>query len=218
MPFRRFLHQLHQHAASIARVHTDYWHAVRALCLVYPITGADAAPVAPAADGCHAAAPLQIAGGALEHGGAAAHGGGAVADSAVSRESGAAALGYACACVLLLGHILGVPLRYALRPCGSRSQVCDRASTALALKRSGSPFGDTGEDSAGAWQPLYGSERARMAAAVGMLSSDVEQLCSSFALAPAGSVLANLARLTAAAHRPSRPSQSTGGVGCIQYK
>jgi hypothetical protein len=135
-----------------------------------------------------------------------------VADTAGARESGAAALGYACACVLLLEHILGVPLRYALRPCGSRSQVCDRASAVLALKRGGSSFGDAGDDSPGAWQPLYGSERARAAAAVGMLNSNVEQLCISFALAPAGSILASLARLTAAAHRPSQPSQS------IQYK
>lgn len=188
------------------------WHAVRTLCLVYPITGADAAPMAPTTDGCAAAAPLRIAGCALDHGGATAHGGGAVAYTAGARESGAAALGYACACVLLLERILGVPLRYALRPCGSRSQVCDRASAALALKRGGSSFGDAGDDSPGAWQPLYGSERARAAAAVGMLNSNVEQLCISFALAPAGSILASLARLTAAAHRPSQPSQS------IQYK
>jgi hypothetical protein len=107
-------------------------------------------------------------------------------------ESIAAALGSVCHCVSLLSRYLDVPLRYPVRPIGSRSLITDPIS---ALSSAAPHF------------PLYarGVDRTRFEYAVFLLNKNIEQLLHSQQLEviTLRHTLPNVHRLMMAAKRSS---------------
>jgi hypothetical protein len=107
-------------------------------------------------------------------------------------ESIAAALGSVCHCVSLLSRYLDVPLRYPVRPIGSRSLITDPIS---ALSSAAPHF------------PLYarGVDRTRFEYAVFLLNKNIEQLLHSQQLEviTLRHTLPNMHRLMMAAKRSS---------------
>jgi hypothetical protein len=112
--------------------------------------------------------------------------------SSADEESVAAALGSVCHCVSLLSRYLAVPLRYPMRPVGSRSLVTDSISS---LHSSAPHF------------PLYsrGVDRTRFEYAVFLLNKNIEQLLHSqqLEIITLRHTLPNLHRLMLAAKRCS---------------
>lgn len=117
--------------------------------------------------------------------------------SGADEESVAAALGSVCHCVSLLARYLAVPLRYPMRPVGSRSLVTDAISPA---------------HSAAPHFPLYsrGVDRTRFEYAVFLLNKNIEQLLHSqqLEIITLRHTLPNLHRLMLAAKRCSNATLS----------